>query len=58
MLYKSIEGENKRDDTETEGEIENESENKMVDTESEGEIDRVDYESTNINFHVDKGSLS
>ena len=33
----------------------NKGENKMVDTESEGEIDRVD---TNINFHVDKGSLS
>ena len=55
---KSNEGENKRVDTETEGELENESENKMVDTESEGEIDRVDNESMNINFHVDKGSLS
>ena len=68
---RSKEGENKRVATESEEESESEnkivateskgeseSENKRVNTESEGEIDRVDNESTNIDFHAEKGSLS
>ena len=68
---RSKEGENKRVATEseeesesenkivaTESEGESESENKRVNTESEGEIDRVDNESTNIDFHAEKGFLS
>ena len=55
VVEKSKVGENKRVNTE---DIESESENRMVDTETEGEIDRIDNESTDLDFRVVKGSLS